>query len=216
MPFRRARRYRRPMRTVRRKRRVFRRVPRPLRLYKKYQIHAFKESCEKTNYTIPGGAAPAGYGINFQLADLSNLSGYTSLFDQYRINAVKLMMFPELTSYVSGQSFALPEMYYAIDLDDSTAPQGVGELNQRGNCKHRPFNRPISLYFRPRVQQAIFISAGTVANSPMTKNPWIDMASTNVPHYGFKACLTASNAAHIESQTIRVTVVYYISFRNTR
>ena len=85
----------------RKRRRIFRRplrVPRGVRAGKS---HLFKRVTEAPSITLNMNA-PTTWAYAFQLADLPNVSEFVNLFDQYRVNKLKVMIVPNFTGLDGG------------------------------------------------------------------------------------------------------------------
>ena len=66
-------------------------------LNSRFQVYNFTRKCEYDQvYPTFGNAVDRVF--TFALADLPNYTEFTTLFDQYRINAVKLTFIPRLSS----------------------------------------------------------------------------------------------------------------------
>lgn len=140
-------------------------------------------------------------GIKFDLDNLPGLADFTSLFDSYKLSAVKIKIIPFGTSanMQGGQSTtdsnqALSSMNYSvIDYDDydyfSASTAGIQGMQQYTSIKVRnPYaynGKPITRYFVPRLAQPTY--AGTLSTAYVSSKPrWIDCNNTKAEHYGFK------------------------------
>lgn len=86
--------------------------------------------------TQPG----AFYNGGTALQDLTNVA---ALFEQYRINAVKLRFFPFLSNASTGQ---YPPLYIIYDPDDATALAAVSTAIEYDNVKVMDLSRPWTYY----------------------------------------------------------------------
>lgn len=136
----------------------------------------------------------------FTLDMLPDYADYTNLYDQYKINAVKVKVTPYSTAAVlqSGEAGASNQSlgiicHSVIDYDDAAtfaaSTAGINLARQYRTYKTRNFlasdGKPLKRYVKPRVAQAAYGGGvfGSYANMP---SPWVDMNSPSVQHYGIK------------------------------
>lgn len=194
--------------------RSYKRVPRPRRFNN--QVHSFKQSTELSNISV-AAATTQQFAYTFDLNQLTNVASFNTLFDEYRINAVKVSFTPAYNFYgtaVTAGTVSMPVIYTVTDYD-SDASLAAGALDQYTNLKYRSFNRTHTHYLKPKVLNQIFISAGSTGNNPI-RAPWLDMANANVPHYGILGVITASDSSKIAAQLVRVHATFYLQCRYVR
>lgn len=213
---------RRPYAMKNRKRqRMVRRIPRNIR---PNQV-ALKRTWYQTNWTF-GTAATANFWqyYQFELATIPNLVELTGLFDEYKINAIKLTFRPRYDSVDVGDAAAatsLPQAYlhYCVDPANTQTPSGIynsATLNsflEHSGTKTRTLNRPVSIYFKPKV-----ISELVSNQSGMMRKPdWIRTSATNVAHRGVHVFLQQNNFATSNNQIVLdVFYTYYMQLKNIR
>lgn len=139
-----------------------------------------------------------------QISDIASLGG---VFDQYKIDWVELLIQPSNSS----ASLDYGQLVSVVDYDDVSNPGSVAALLDyntaiisNGSFQH--YHK-----FRPRIATAVYGGAvfSSFANSA---SQWIDMASTNVEHYGVKVGWTPTAAV----LTAQVFARLHVSFRSTR
>lgn len=185
--------------------------------------HFYKRTCSLTvsnsNTGLSGGAGGAfsnssdswvfntGTGVNVSFFSMANMftldmlpdySEFTTLYDQYKINRVKVKMTPYSTASMlqtgvttnNNQSLGLI-LHSCIDYDDASAfaasSTGINAMRQFLSYRTRNFinGRPVKIYFKPRIAMAAF--GGGVFGSYASATPkWIDCDSSSVQHYGTK------------------------------
>lgn len=211
MPIRR----RRGVRVPFRKRRVMRRrVFRPRRgLRNVRRPYYYKQMLKAASLSFPAGAAPPtpGIGYSFNIASLPNVATFAALYDEYRIAAVKVRFVSLSSQTVPGNVCGV--MYHALDYDDAAVPT-IGSITSLQTCKATPSNRSFVRYFKPKVQTATFVGAGSaVTGSP--HRGWINFTSTGqtVLHYGLKVFMDYPSLT-TNSQDYSIIVTYYLAFRN--
>lgn len=213
MPYRRVRRGR----VYKRKRsRVIRRrirVSRPLRTPK---FHSFKQNVELA--TIPVVAATNSF-FNYihAMVDMPQASQFLSLYDQYRLMAVRITFIPQYNSYqVGGTASTVPVIYTALDFDSATTPTQINTLDNYTTCRKQTFTRPHTRYYKPSPLLNTYISATTSGQANLSRKTWMNWNTSNVPYYGLIGAITAANPAALVAQSVRVMAVYYFQCRNVR
>lgn len=168
--------------------------------------------------------APSGTGseIGIKMTDLPQLSAYEELYTQYKINGVKLVFVPRITStdgstlqnnVVSG--IANSRFVYAIqDSPEFSVPTSEMSVFAMNGVKVRSLSRPLTIKYKPvpRLDQL----DGTTTN-PIgvgAKSQWIcfDSHGDDLLHYGVSYWLTVPTNS-VSSYPLAVADVYaYISF----
>lgn len=207
---RRFRRSRVPRRRPRRTRRMYRRR-RSVAV-----VHRFKRIADLGTV----GCSNIGllsYATSFSISQLPNVSEFTSLYDNYRIEKVVFRMRPYWTDLsVSGttvQSYALAPIYTAIDLDSAALPASTATLRQYSTCRSHTALRPITRVLRPRPLTEIYESALGTSYALAPKNVWLDTARTSVPHYGIKVAASFPNVAAANWISYTVEAEFHLAFR---
>lgn len=182
--------------------------------------HHFKQMLRPTNLVISGSASGASYDqaeglllgpttaatsdcfftYYFSLDELSSVSSFTSLFDAYRINKVVLICNP--VQNVNGNaSLQTPtghlsqELITVIDRDDVTQLSTSSafeeyETYKRTGCYEKHVRKWV-----PSVSAQVFKTSGTTIGYSQRTKQWIDMAQTDVQHYGIKGNIPSSAGA---------------------
>jgi len=210
------RRYNTRSRTVfRRTRRVRRRMPsagrsrivRPL----KDNVHHFKRTFQGADLAISNAGANPG-GLSFLFGSLPSVTDFTTLFDQYRINLIKVQFVPNFTGgdlNPAATFQTIPNLHTVIDHDDAATPGSLNVLLQytsmkmtRGSQTHTRLIKPTTL-----------ANIGGVNNVGHRYKTWIDMTQTTIPHFGLKYWIDQSNGT---SGTFRSYITYYFSCSGVR
>lgn len=132
--------------------------------------------------------APLLNGYNFTLGALPDVSDFTNLFDRYMITHVQLRFFLIIDPSAQAAAAATyPKLYFVRDYDDSTAPASLNSLRQHSKCVVRVMNpnRAVTINIKPAITTEVYRSAVATSYSPKWRQ-WVDMAHTDVPHYGLK------------------------------
>jgi len=214
------RRYRR--RRVFRKRRTFRRRPQiARRRFGTSKVYNFKRTAELANFSISAGAGFSAAAYAFQLGNLPSVSEFTTLFDEFRINAVKVTFYPSANvSWVSGSSATPPlgELYTVIDYNSADVPSSVNDMLKYMTLRRTFFNRPHSRYFKPRAVVTGVSDSATSNGGRMClpHRSWFDCNTGNVRYYGLIVGWAESSSIEAVAQLVRVTCTFYIQFRQVR
>lgn len=163
--------------------------------------------------------------VNSTSTTIPNVTEFSSLFDEYRIDAVHIKAFytnnVANTSAAPGtfQQIALPTGQFCIDYDDANAPASNTELLQRPETKTRQWNTNGPLMFTIKNPRAAYtVNTSTGVNSVAKGGGWMDMASINTNFYGFKIWLESfgSNVGTLEQGYFQFYFTYDLSMRGVR
>lgn len=175
---------------------------------------------------IPSGALTTGghgVGFTFALADITQVTTFSKLFDSYRITGVSIKMLPA-TNYNTGSTNPSIRAWSYIDLDDGTAPATIDEVTQRSNAKSKFLiagsQRQHSIFVRPRWSNMAYQTATGSGYTLGNRKAWLDCADTNIPHHAVKYFFeTTNNATPLGLSTavnVLFTMTYYIQFKGLR
>lgn len=167
--------------------------------------------------TVTGGTATAGGLVSsfFLLRDPSGAndwSNYTSLYDFYRVCAIKVKWIPSDPSYTAAPAYH--PMYLITDQDDidNTNLTSTAIYVQYDNVQIKDMHRPWSFYRKvPKVSTAANISGGGTTSNILT-NGFCDINTR--PQNGVFSFRAESLTALKEYGTFIVT--YYVKFLNRR
>lgn len=158
----------------------------------------------------------------FALSNVPNYTEFTNLYDQYKINAVKVTLIPrgntaEITAssgastVFQGQSVGV---FSVIDYDDTAALANINEACQYQNMKMTRATQQHSRYLKPRFNLLSITNQGTGATgASQNTRGWLDCDYINVPHYGVKWALQQNVNYNL---TYDVKIDYYLAFKNVR
>lgn len=150
--------------------------------------HRFTRWYDSGVFTGNAIYAPLLQGASFSLSALPNVSEFANLFDQYKITHVQLRFHLDTDPGAQAAASAqYPKLYYATDYDDANAPASLDDLRQhaRMQCRVLTPNRPIKVNIKPAVTTLVYRGPTTSSYVPKWRQ-FIDMAQTDVPHYGLK------------------------------
>lgn len=208
MVYRRRRTYRR--KTYGRKRNYRRRFRRTYRTNRRGQkIYMFTRHLDYGELVV-NAATGAAQGYNFSLSDLPNYTEFTNLYDQYKINAVKICFIPQQTMSNSlstaNSAQAYVRFFSAIDYDDTTVT-GPDDLRQYQNCKYTPiYRRHKRFIYKPKI----------VDSSSYTLSPWISTTAPSANYFGLKVAVEPTDSTVLSSFTYTIEAKFYMSFKNVK
>lgn len=174
-----------------------------------------------------------GLGVTFSAQDIGNISQWTDMFDQYRINYVKLTIenqFPAdgtIAGAPGPVAMQIPEptLYIVEDLDSAAVPTALSQVSGFQGVKKVTLGsrdkNTFTYTFRPRpVMSLETITApanalGTANSGVGKRGQWIDNQFTDVSHYGMKAWITnwLVTAQPDLLSAYRFTWTYNLSFK---
>jgi hypothetical protein len=148
---------------------------------------------------------PTYFAQYFTLGQIANASAYTALFDEYMIEEVEVWANTNALS-TSAASTVRGQWSTAVDYDDANTPSSVSTVSDKQNSLTTTIDELHYHKFIPRF--AVGTYSGTFA-SFASQTGWVDCASPNVQHYGFKSAVSATaNGVQYVSLTVRMTIAF--------
>jgi hypothetical protein len=174
------------------------------------QVHKFVRNIQLQD--IPKTAVNQGFAIAFTLNDLPDVSEFTSLFDQYRLDWVEYTFV--LRKFAAGSS--LPVIYYAEDHDDSNLPS-FAAICEAQNVQIVTFGSDrtmIKFRITPNVLRQVYngLTSGYERAPP---GVWLDCANSAIPHYGVKYVIENYNTTDTPNNVVATSLRYHVSFKET-
>ena len=183
-----------------------------------------------TSFELPGGPSPTGIikKYSFKASDITQFSTMSQLFDQYRINGVKLTFLP--TTYSSPTQNQSGTFASSIDLDGDNVITTFPQLLQCSNTHCSPWSgtgglTPYkSIYLRPRAHDALITELDATGQPSAfsaglaNRKQWLDISDRGeTTHYGLNVgwYFGASGLLN-EPQELQVIITYYVQFRKVR
>jgi len=166
---------------------------------KNMQIVPFRRWTVETSdglVPVPGGDAEKSIGQSFQIDEVISLSEFSTMFDLYRIKYVEFIYSPSFNVNdwpTTGGANVRPSLWVSFDPDDALASNATS-IKERGDCRLVDAFKRHRWVVKPKPLTRI-VSAGGSAFRGGPYNGWIDMADTNVPHYGLKAVVQITSTA---------------------
>lgn len=182
-------------------------------------MHRFVRWTLPVTNTFSTVTSESAFVWNFD--SLLNNADFTSLYDRYRIDYIQcraqLVNNPDgafaLNSTTPGNSTNYyPKLWWCPDYDDSAA-ETLDDLKQRSKtkCVVLQPNKVYKFGVKPAILAQTYRTAVSTGYSPKW-GQWIDMAQTNVPHYGIKYVLDALNLNPPDEQPFKVIFDFKVYF----
>lgn len=190
--------------------------------------HAFRRWATSDTVLSAIGSTGTGYAEKFTFDQLPSYTEFDTLYDRYMITTVilrfQLVCNPDASYYLANNTTAnaanwYPKLWYYVDYDDNTAPTSFDEVKQHAKAKHfvlQP-NREFKVVVRPAVNIQTYATATNTGYAPKW-NTWIDIAQTNVPHYGLKYWVDTNGIDPLDSQRPSVCIerLFYFKCKDVR
>lgn len=201
---------------IRRKRLARPMIRRPMRSLRQ-PVHYFKRTQYYSGLWTNSTTSDVFNNISFILASVPGYTEFTSLYDQYRINGVKITLIPRgnqsdigAASTTAAQSVGI---FSVVDYDDTSLLTSLNQALQYQNCKMTRTHQQHSRYLKPRVEVNALSSTAPGNANVMPVRGWVDCDFPNTPHQGVKYVFQQSPNS---VQTFDVKVDYYLAFKNVR
>lgn len=184
-----------------------------------------------TSFALEAGPHPTGIikKYEFRASDLTQWATFASLFDQYRINGIKMTFLP--TTAASDATVTNPGATFAtsIDLDGDNIITTFPQLLECANVKTSPWSSQGGLtpyktvFLRPRAHDALITELDATGQPASfsaglaSRKQWLDVSDRgNTTHYGLNVGWYFGNATVNFNQELNVIITYYIQFRKVR
>lgn len=184
-----------------------------------------------TSFALPAGPSPTGIikKYSFKAADLAQWSQFASLFDQYRINGVKMTFLP--TTATPDADVVNPSGTFAtsIDLDGDNQITTFPQLLECANARTSAWSSQGGLtpykkvFVRPRCHDALITDLdptgqpATFSAGLASRKQWLDVSDRGLTeHYGLNVGWYFGLGTLNADQELNVVLTYYIQFRKVR
>lgn len=160
------------------------------------------------------------------VCNLTNLTEYSALFEQYRLNAFKVELIPRYVNFSTDQGTGtgtvrnIPMVYICKDPHQAGPlatgvwqPLFLNGLLENGGKTYRA-DKKITIFMRPKVSEQY----GAGANR-YVKPQWTDLTTTagqQMPHRGFHMMAFSNTWDPAAFPVFDVFVTYYLQFRNPK
>lgn len=176
--------------------------------------YSFYKCVDKGLLTSTTGAEGL-YAFNIKLSDLSEVSSFTSVFDQYRIRMMRVEILPAVQlSTTASASPPYSYLYVVTDYDDSTALATASLALNYQNVKILGPGQGHKRTIAPHVNAYTAEDPNTAQPAESRRTPWLDCAQTAIAHYGIKCAVLQQTSTNIASW--RIWIHYLVDFRMVR
>lgn len=175
------------------------------RINVKKAVYYYTRYCDYGDVNCDG-LTSTELGYNFSLNDLPNYAEFTSLYDMYKINAVKLTFIPRQTVSNSTSSINNADntarFFSAIDYNDSSVAT-ADQLREYQTAKFTRLLRTHKRYiYKPKI----------LDSNSYSVSPWMSTLSPSANYYGLKIAIEPTGSALIYG----VEAKFYLSFKNVK
>lgn len=175
----------------------------------------------------PQVATVAGYWRywDFNINSMPDVAQYRVLFDEYRINAIKVEFHPRFTEFAgndvttSNTQRGVTRMSLINDPTSHVVPSGVygpatyNTFLEQGNARTFNGTRPFSIYIRPKVNDAL----GSITSAKRIRPGYLSLDNAGtLNHNGFHAFIWDDNFSNTFTSSFDVLVTYYVTFRGMK
>lgn len=177
------------------------------------ETFTMRSTTVQTSRIIQSATVDVRVATGFTLADLDDYASYTSVFDQYRIDAVTLTIHADNNAIglVTNSTTTLSPLYIVIDYDNNTTPSTVNTLREYDNCMVVAPGESAQRTFKPHAALAAY--AGAFTSYANVESEWLDCASPSVLHFGYKYAVPAGTTGQTQLQSWIVERTYWVTFR---
>lgn len=224
---------RRPKRPIRRKRNFKSSVPRAMRP----KVYKFKRDIEET-LALSSGTAPEGWtfdgnsriykNMGFALAQIGDVTDFTNLYRQYKINGARIRLYFSTTASTMNQVASSGSNYSNSQLLVRMAPNQKGEVETLDSAYWQSIQakkyrlainggRPIDIYMPLRSRNIVQTSTGT--QSVMGRPQFAPSENTSVLYEGINMAIDRidgqgfSQGAYNNLQYVKVITTLYFECR---
>lgn len=204
-----------------------------------YNDQAFGVPAQSTNNEVlpsmallSGGPNPYNTSGNFwtfmqfQLAHTNNFSEFTALYDQYKIQKVKIFFeYGQNSAEADSRGGVIPKLVTFPDYDDRAAVTFTELMQREATTRRSKLSRMVVKTIVPKIKMYGETSSDPSVSSPSAtyKRAWIDCSNPNFNHYGLKLAVLdwpvadqGAITAPVSRPLLRVRCEYYVKFRNVR
>jgi hypothetical protein len=148
------------------------------------------------------------YGFSVQYSELTELTSFSNLYDEYRIPRIEISLMPctQLGLPATSPSYSFAALMPDFD-DDAVIGSWLTALNYNTVKVLHP-GQSARLNIAPKVR------VGASGQETIVTSPWVDAANTNVKHFGWKICVKQSATTSVNSWYVFARVI--VEFRMSR
>lgn len=157
------------------------------------------------------------FAMKFRLDQLAGYTDFTQLFDQYKINAVKVFV----RSYANSDgalSFPIPWLETWNDSDSASLPT-LNQSREIMGVKHKYFSSSknvCTMYVKPK--PSVEVGGTSTTGLIPYGSSWIDCTDDQVPHYAIKGIIHnyALPSVNTGNNRLEFDVIMNASFKDVQ
>lgn len=178
-----------------------------------------------TTVASVGGGWNIPFAMRFCLSQITNWADLVALFDEARINAVKVYVTYNHNVSTASANSSMPTLFWYPDYTDATvvAPSVLRERMGVTAAEFTSERRTQVMKITPcRVGYELDLTGGAPAAAGVVDGPWISVTpGQNVDHFGIKGYLAnvvlpADTPGSPPTSSFRFDIVVDVSFRGLR
>lgn len=178
--------------------------------------------CRQTdfaNWVMPAGQTVDFKVFVFQLSDMPGYSQFTTMYDQYRINKIRVTCIPMCDNVTAGDSangVQKGRICFKPDFDDPDTPVNILEVLNSTKSKCRSYPQTFHYTLVPTSLTVTYETDVTSGYAPKRRQ-WID-CNDPVKYYGLKGFMEQFivNQDVTKSMKYKVFARYWVTFKNMR
>ena len=154
-------------------------------------------------------------GVAATYINLPNMSEFTNLFDQYKIDSIDIEIFYQSNFVNSGMDYTDPILHIVNDYD-SSGSFNLADINQYPNVKSYALSpgKKIKWKVKPQFKGDVLTDSGVTSSSVSTQNGWMDTTGTNILGYGTRFYIDSiGNNVNNRIGRVSIRFKYNMSFR---
>lgn len=157
-----------------------------------------------------------GGSFVFKLSSVIDPADFTNLYDKYRLVGVRLKILYQANTASTGGASVLPVINYAVDHDDAAVPSSLNQVEAKAGAKTRILtaDKPVNIYLKPKV--AVGVYQGAFSGYGMMSNMYINSATPDVQHYGFKLWINNFYTPAGANNQITIQPTYYLALKDSQ
>lgn len=164
-------------------------------------------------YITGSSAAPVFHSYSFRVQDLPDMTSYSQIWDQYRIDNITMIITPVTQAALPAAAPGFAPLVVAIDSDDSIIPTSYAQVLGYGTAMlYGQLTCPVTRTFVPKYRGVAY--NGTTGVNSSVLSGFLDLAAGDIEHYGVKVAIRQSTSTNIQSYYI--CFKYQVTFKSSR
>ena len=203
-----------------------RRIPRPMRNWIHQGVFRIQDSqtaAEIFNQVVSGSPVTSYGHISWQLDMFPQHGCYTRMYNQYKINKIKVEFIPvntraQITDGNVGADSNVPTFGCFVNRTSTSFPVNLNQVLSVPGAKQVNCGRYVTQYFSPVTYDSVYRPLPATSNA---LNPeygqWLRTSEANVPHHGVSWVVSQAGSNWAEkSFQYRLVVTIYCQFKGLK